>query len=58
MHLTLKREATQPAADNFLQQQARFDDFIDYYNHQRPLAAMSVGRNATTIGKLESSGGY
>jgi putative transposase len=29
MHLTLKLEATKPAAKNFLQQQARFDDFID-----------------------------
>ena len=28
MHLTLKKEATKPAARNFLQQQARFDDFI------------------------------
>ena len=42
MHLTLKREATQPAADNFLQQQARFDDFIDYYNHQRPHQALKM----------------
>ena len=28
MHLTLKLETTKPAAKNFLQQQARFDDFI------------------------------
>ena len=28
MHLTLKQEATKPAAANVLQQQARFDDFI------------------------------
>jgi len=28
MHLTLKKEATKPAATNFLQQQARFDKFI------------------------------
>jgi putative transposase len=27
MHLTLKKEATKPAAANFLQQQARFDKF-------------------------------
>ncbi len=32
MHLTLKREATRPAAKNFLQQQAKFDRFIDCYN--------------------------
>ena len=29
MHLTLKKEATKPAAANVLQQQARFDAFID-----------------------------
>ena len=29
MHLTLKQEATKPAAANVLQQQARFDAFID-----------------------------
>jgi hypothetical protein len=28
MHLTLKREATKPAAANVLQQQARFDTFF------------------------------
>src|SRR4030095_7323125 len=28
MHLTLKKEATKPAAANVRQQQARFDDFI------------------------------
>jgi putative transposase len=27
MHLTLKKETTKPAASNFLQQQAKFDDF-------------------------------
>ena len=27
MHLTLKKEATKPASYNFLQQQARFDEF-------------------------------
>jgi len=32
MHLTLKTEATKPASDNFLQQQAHFDDCIDCYN--------------------------
>ena len=42
MHLTLKNEATRPAADNFLQQQARFDDFIDYYNRQRPHQALEM----------------
>jgi putative transposase len=32
MHLTLKKEATKPAAANVLQQQARFDAFLDEYN--------------------------
>ena len=40
MHLTLKKEATKPAAKNLLQQQAKFDDFIDYYNHERPHQAL------------------
>jgi putative transposase len=42
MHLTLKKEATKPAAQNFLQQQAKFDDFIDCYNHQRPHQALDM----------------
>jgi putative transposase len=42
MHLTLKKEATKPAADNFLQQQGRFDKFIDYYNEERPHQALDM----------------
>lgn len=40
MHLTLKKEATKPPSFNFLQQQQRFDDFIEVYNHQRPHQAL------------------
>jgi len=40
MHLTLKKEATKPAAFNFLQQQERFDRFIGVYNHERPHQAL------------------
>lgn len=40
MHLTLKQETTQPAAFNFLQQQERFDDFIEVYNNERPHQAL------------------
>ena len=29
MHLTLKQEATKPPSFNFLQQQSRFDDFVE-----------------------------
>jgi putative transposase len=42
MHLTLKKEATKPAAQNFLQQQARFDDFLDCYNDERPHQALDM----------------
>ncbi len=36
MHRTLKKEATRPASFNFLQQQERFDAFINIYNNERP----------------------
>jgi putative transposase len=36
MHRTLKRETTKPPAFNLLQQQAKFDAFVDVYNHERP----------------------
>jgi putative transposase len=42
MHLTLKREATKPAAANVLQQQARFDDFLTRYNTDRPHQALAM----------------
>ncbi|MFK7830136.1 MAG: integrase core domain-containing protein [Congregibacter sp.] len=41
MHLTLKKEATKPASFNFLQQQGRFDDFIEGYNQDRPHPALA-----------------
>ena len=42
MHLTLKTEATKPASANFLQQQARFDDFIERFNQERPHQALGM----------------
>jgi len=36
MHLTLKKEATRPPGLNSLQQQARFDHFIEEFNNDRP----------------------
>ena len=42
MHLTLKTEATKPAAPNVLQQQARFDAFVDAL---QPGAAASGARH-------------
>ena len=42
MHLTLKKEATKPAAANVLQQQARFDTFLAQYNQDRPHQALGM----------------
>jgi putative transposase len=42
MHLTLKREATQPAPANVLQQQARFDAFVARFNQERPHQAWGL----------------
>jgi putative transposase len=42
MHLTLKLETTKPAGANFLQQQARFDDFIEEFNTERPHQALDM----------------
>jgi putative transposase len=42
MHLTLKKEATKPAAANVFQQQARFDAFVEQYNRERPHQALAM----------------
>jgi putative transposase len=42
MHLTLKTEATKPAAGNVLQQQGRFDTFVRRYNQERPHQALDM----------------
>ena len=42
MHLTLKLETTKPAGANFLQQQARFDDFVQEFNNERPHQALDM----------------
>ena len=42
MHLTRKKEATKPAVRNFLQQQARFDKFIEVFNNERPHEALDM----------------
>ena len=41
MHLPLKKEAPQPASFNFLQQQERFDKFVEVYNNERPHQALA-----------------
>src|ERR1700739_3963192 len=42
MHLTLKKEATRPPGDNSLQQQERFDDFVQEFNIERPHEALAM----------------
>ena len=42
MHLTLKKEATRPPGLNSLQQQARFDDFVQEFNTERPHQAIDM----------------
>jgi len=42
MHLILKQQATKPAAPNLLQQQGRFDAFLQQYNAERPHQALGM----------------
>jgi transposase InsO family protein len=42
MHLTLKKEATRPPGLNSLQQQARFDEFVQEFNTERPHQAIGM----------------
>ena len=42
MDLTLKLETTKPAGKNFLQQQAKFDDFIERRHNERPHQALNM----------------
>jgi putative transposase len=42
MHLTLKKEATKPPGKNFLQQQGKFDEFIECFNNERPHQALGM----------------
>jgi transposase InsO family protein len=42
MHLTLKKEATRPAGTNLLQQQAKFDAFLEEFNQERPHEALAM----------------
>ena len=46
MHRTLKAETTRPARGNLLQQQERFDEFVDEFNTQRPHEALGMKRPA------------
>jgi hypothetical protein len=40
--LTLKKEATRPAGANILQQQTKFDNFIEEFNNERPHEALNM----------------
>jgi transposase InsO family protein len=42
MHLTLKQEATRPPGMNSLQQQDRFDAFVQEFNTERPHEALAM----------------
>jgi transposase InsO family protein len=42
MHLTLKNETTRPPGMNSLQQQARFDAFLQEFNTERPHEALAM----------------
>lgn len=42
MHLTLKKEATKPPGINLLQQQEKFDNFIEEFNTERPHQAIKM----------------
>jgi transposase InsO family protein len=42
MHLTLKKEATRPPGMNSLQQQGRFDSFVEEFNTERPHEALGM----------------
>jgi hypothetical protein len=46
MHLTLKQETTRPPGQNALQQQARFDAFVQEFNAERPHEALGMQRPA------------
>jgi len=53
MHLTLKKEATRPAGANSLQQQARFDAFVQEFNTERPHQALQMKTPAEVYAPAE-----
>lgn len=42
MHLTLKKETTKPPGNNLLQQQGKFDHFVQEYNYERPHQGLNM----------------
>jgi putative transposase len=58
LHLTLKTEATHPAAPTILQQQARFDSFLQRFNDERPHQALAMKpRPVSTAPRPAPTGG-
>lgn len=55
MHLTLKKETTRPPGMNTLQQQARFDEFINEFNTQRPHEALDMQSPERSTNLLNAS---
>jgi len=55
MHRTLKIEATRPAGSNFLQQQAKFDAFVQEFNHGRPHEALEMNCPADIYNPLHAT---
>jgi len=46
MHRTLKQETAKPPASNMLQQQERFDEFVEAFNGERPHEGLGMKRPA------------
>ena len=42
IHRTLKMESTKPSANSILQQQEKFDEFVNEYNKERPHEALKM----------------
>lgn len=53
MHRTLKFETARPARGNLLQQQERFDEFVEEFNHERPHEALEMQRPAEVYSRSQ-----
>jgi len=53
MHRTLKFETARPPRTNLLQQQERFDEFVQEFNHERPHEALGMKRPAEVYSKSD-----
>lgn len=55
MHLTLKKETTKPAQMTLLQQQERFDGFVEEFNGDRPHQALDMKYPSELYSKSQRS---